>query len=78
MAVALFALEFQELRFVHEPINEGDDAAGVREDVGPFAERGAVQCSFCGKRSFEISALVEGKGVAICRGCVEDFYQGLP
>ena len=24
---------------MHEPIDEGDDAAGIREDVGPFAER---------------------------------------
>jgi hypothetical protein len=37
---------------------------------------GALRCSFCGKRPFEITGLVEGKGVAICRGCVEDFYQG--
>jgi len=36
---------------------------------------GALRCSFCGKRSLEITGLVEGKGVAICRGCAEDFYQ---
>jgi hypothetical protein len=36
---------------------------------------GALRCSFCGKRSFEITGLVEGEGVAICRGCVEDFYE---
>jgi hypothetical protein len=38
-AAALNVGELQELRFVHEPINEGDDAAGVREDFGPFAKR---------------------------------------
>jgi hypothetical protein len=37
---------------------------------------GALRRSFCGKRSFEITGHVEGKGVAICRGCVGDFYQG--
>ena len=37
---------------------------------------GTLRCSFCGRRSFEITGLVEGNGVAICRGCVEDFYQG--
>jgi hypothetical protein len=24
---------------MHEPIDEGDDAAGIREDLGPFSER---------------------------------------
>ena len=37
-AIAL-ALELQQLRFVHEPIDEGDDTGGVREDLGPFAKR---------------------------------------
>jgi hypothetical protein len=35
------------------------------------------RCTFCDKRSFEISGLVEGKRAAICRECVEDFYRGL-
>jgi hypothetical protein len=34
-----FSLEIQQFGFVHEPIDEGDDAAGIREDFGPFAER---------------------------------------
>jgi hypothetical protein len=33
-----FALEIQEFGFMHEPIDEGDDATGIREDLGPFAE----------------------------------------
>jgi hypothetical protein len=33
-----FALQIQEFRLVHEPIDEGHDAAGIREDLGPFAE----------------------------------------
>jgi hypothetical protein len=37
-AIAL-SLELQQLGFVHEPIDEGYDAGGVREDLGPFAER---------------------------------------
>jgi hypothetical protein len=28
----------EDLGLVHEPINEGDDASGVREDLIPFAE----------------------------------------
>jgi hypothetical protein len=34
------------------------------------------RCTFCGKRSFEISGLVEGDSAAICRECVEGFYRG--
>jgi ClpX C4-type zinc finger protein len=33
-------------------------------------------CSFCGKRPFEVSGLVEGVAAVICRECVEDFYRG--
>jgi len=36
VAIAL-ALEIQELRFVHKPLDEGDDAAGIREDFGLFS-----------------------------------------
>jgi hypothetical protein len=39
------------------------------------SETGGTKCSFCGKRPFEMSGLVEGKIAAICRECVEDFYQ---
>jgi hypothetical protein len=36
----------------------------------------ALKCSFCGKRPFEIEGgWVEGADAAICRGCVEKYYQ---
>jgi hypothetical protein len=38
VAIAL-PLKIQQLGFVHEPIDEGDDAASVGEDFGPFCER---------------------------------------
>ena len=34
------------------------------------------RCTFCGRRPFEVSGLVEGERAAICRECVEDFYRG--
>src|SRR6266404_3560866 len=34
-----FPLEIQQFGFMHESIDESDDAAGIREDLGPFAER---------------------------------------
>jgi hypothetical protein len=32
------------------------------------------RCSFCGKRAFEVSGLVQGENACICRECVEDFF----
>jgi hypothetical protein len=35
-----------------------------------------LKCSFCGKRPFEIEGgWVEGTGAAICRECIEKYYQ---
>ena len=39
-------------------------------------QTGGQKCSFCGKRPYEIEGLVEGPDAIICKGCVEDFYQG--
>ena len=36
----------------------------------------ARRCSFCNKRAFEFTGVVEGKDAAICRECVEAFYKG--
>jgi ClpX C4-type zinc finger len=33
-----------------------------------------LKCSFCYKRPFEVEGMVEGKGVAICRACIESFH----
>ena len=32
------------------------------------------RCSFCGKRAFEISGLVQSDNACICRSCVEEFF----
>jgi hypothetical protein len=32
------------------------------------------RCSFCGKRAYEVSGVVESKSACICRGCVETFF----
>ena len=34
------------------------------------------RCSFCGKRAYEVSGLVESDSSCICRGCVEKFFHG--
>jgi ClpX C4-type zinc finger protein len=39
------------------------------------SQSNGLKCSFCGKRSFEITGLVEAERAAICRGCVEDYYR---
>ena len=38
-------------------------------------QSGGLECSFCGRRPFELEGLVEGSGVAICRVCIEDFHR---
>jgi len=32
-------------------------------------------CSFCGKRAFEIEAMIQVGDARICRGCVEEFHE---
>jgi hypothetical protein len=32
---------------------------------------GTSRCSFCGKREFEVEAMVQGQAATICRSCVE-------
>jgi hypothetical protein len=34
------------------------------------------RCSFCGKRAYEVSGLVESENSCICRSCVEKFFHG--
>jgi hypothetical protein len=40
-------------------------------------QTGSLKCSFCGKRPFEVEGMAEGKGVAICKACIEDFHNVL-
>jgi hypothetical protein len=39
---------------VHEPIDQGDDAAGIREDFGPFSE------GFVGRNYVELESFFGG------------------
>jgi GrpB-like predicted nucleotidyltransferase (UPF0157 family) len=39
-------------------------------------QHGDERCSFCGKRSYETQGAVTSSKATICKGCVEDFYQG--
>jgi GrpB-like predicted nucleotidyltransferase (UPF0157 family) len=57
-------------RWVDVNVSQAEALAYYDEEFGDH------QCSFCGKRSYEIDGLVSGSKAAICRGCVEDFYQG--
>src|SRR5439155_1297336 len=38
------------------------------------AQTDGLKCSFCGKRPFELDGWFEGNHAAICRSCVEKYY----
>jgi hypothetical protein len=38
-------------------------------------ENGGLKCSFCGRRPFDLKAWVVGKGVTICKQCVQNYYR---
>jgi len=50
-----------------------------REAALDFYDRmtNGIKCSFCGRRPFELTGLIEGDGAAICRECVEKFHGDL-
>jgi hypothetical protein len=39
-----------------------------------FDEVFGGRCSFCGKRPFEVTGLIQSENAAICRNCVETFF----
>jgi hypothetical protein len=38
-------------------------------------ENGALKCSFCGRRPFDLKGWLWGKGVTRCKGCVQTYYR---